>query len=117
MGSHVRRNLKHLRGLSLDGGRFNDKGLRGLIKLTALRALSLCRCQDITDKGLRAVVVPLSRQSLAWVDVTDCERLTHDASTVGPISSHARMCWFMKPPHETALESLRSAFPAGGVLI
>ena len=86
----MRRNLKHLRILKLDGGRFNDKGLRGLTKLTALRSLSLCSCHDISDEGLRAVVVPLSRQSLAWVDVTDCERLTH-ASMVGSPSSDEPM--------------------------
>ena len=78
----MHRNLKHLRNLSLDGGRFNDKGLRGLTKLTALRSLGLRSCHDITDEGIRAVVVPLSQHSLAWLDVTDCERLT-DLRTVG----------------------------------
>lgn len=84
------RSLKHLRNLRLDGGRFNDKGLHGLTKLTALQSLSLISCHDITDGGLRALVVPLSQHSLAWVDVTDCERLT-DLSRVSPICSNAPM--------------------------
>ncbi len=84
----MRRNLKHLRNLSLDGGRFNDKGLRGLTNLTALRSLSLCSCHDITDEGLRAMVVPLSRHSLAAVDVANCKRLTY-LQTVGSSESDA----------------------------
>ena len=90
MALHVHRNLKHLRTLSLDGGRFNDKGLRGLTGLTALRSLSLRSCHDISNKGLTAVVVPLSRHSLAWVDVSDCDRLT-DLGTVRSICLDAPM--------------------------
>ncbi len=75
--------LKSLRILKLDQGRFTDKGLRVLTGLTALRSLSLHECHNITDEGLKALVVPLSKESLAQVAVRGCERLTH-LSLVSP---------------------------------
>ena len=72
----VRRHLKGLRILELDRGRFADEDLQVLTGLTALRFLSLRDCREITDHGLRAVVVPLSGESLAQVDVQGCTRLT-----------------------------------------
>ena len=71
----VHRDLKHLRSLALDHGCFNDSALCTLTGLTALRSLSLQYCSVITEEGVRAVVVPLSRQSLAHVDVTGCRRI------------------------------------------
>ena len=62
--------------MKLDGGRFTDKGLRVLTGLTALRSLSLQDCHNITDEGLKILVEPLSRHSLAQVDVKGCRRLT-----------------------------------------
>ena len=38
-----------------------------LTGLTALRSLGLGNCRKITDKGFRALIIPLSRQSLAEV--------------------------------------------------
>ena len=72
----MHRNLKRLRVLNLDRGSFSDTGLCMLTGLTALRSLSLQLCQSITDEGLRAVVVPLSRHSLARMDAFGCGRLT-----------------------------------------
>ena len=66
------RNLKRLRDLNLDFGRFTDTGLQMLTGLTALRRLSLWICNNITEAGLRALVVPLSKHSLAVVDVPCC---------------------------------------------
>ncbi len=79
---HVHRDMKQLRKLMLHYGSFTDKGLRMLERLTALRSLSLQHCRNITDEGLKAVVVPLSQQSLAQVDVAGCNRLT-PLSSVG----------------------------------
>ena len=79
----MHRNLKQLRVLNLNRGSFSDTGLRMLAGLTALRSLSLQYCHNITDEGLKALVVPLSRHSLAHVDVTGCRRLT-SLSSVGP---------------------------------
>ncbi|CAL5228289.1 g11394 [Coccomyxa viridis] len=64
--------LKSLRSLKLGGGRFTNKGLRVLTGLTSLRSLSLVNCYNITDKGFKALVAPLSKQSLAQVDVRGC---------------------------------------------
>ncbi|CAL5228732.1 g11917 [Coccomyxa viridis] len=75
-GLHAIRNLKHLRNLNLHDGRCTDEGLRELTKLTALRTLCLWCCHHITPDGVRAVVVPLSRHALGWVDVTGCRHLT-----------------------------------------
>lgn len=72
----MHRDLKGLRVLNLNRGSFSDTGLRMLTALTALRSLSLQYCHNITEDGLKAVVVPLSRHSLARVDVTGCRRLT-----------------------------------------
>ena len=109
LGFYVRRNLTHLRELNVDEGRFNDNGLRGLTGLTALRSLSLRSCHDISDAGLRAVVVPLSRHSLAWVDVTGCERLT-DLSRVGFSSFKCTMCWLLNLHYGVALQPQQSPF-------
>ena len=76
MGADAYRNLKHLRNLNLHDGRCTDEGLRELTKLTALRTLCLWCCHHITPDGVRAVVVPLSRHALGWVDVTGCRHLT-----------------------------------------
>ena len=71
-GSHIRRNLKHLRVLNLNKGAMTDEGLRVLTSLTALRFLSLRECCQITDKGLKDVVGPLSQHSLATVKAKGC---------------------------------------------
>ncbi len=84
VAAYVHRHLKHLRLLDLWGGEFTDDGLSMLTTLTALRSLSLSHCESITDKGLTAVVVPLSGQSLARVDVSGCYKLTA-LSSVSPI--------------------------------
>ena len=78
--------LKNLRELDLDRGRFGDIGLGLLTRLTALRSLSLRYCNSITDTGLRDLLLPLSRHSLAHVDVNGCARLT-SRSSVGHESS------------------------------
>ena len=70
------RHLKNLRSLDFYGGDFTDSGLSMLSALTALRSLSLCACMNITDEGLKAVVVPLSRQSLTQVEVKGCSKIT-----------------------------------------
>jgi hypothetical protein len=72
--------LKNLRELNLDKGRFDDTGLGLLTRLTALRSLSLCYCNSITDTGLRDLLLPLSRDSLAYVDVSGCSWLTSRSS-------------------------------------
>ena len=82
MGCYVCSCLKSLRSLKLGGGRFTNKGLRVLTGLTSLRSLSLVNCYNITDKGFKALVAPLSKQSLAQVDVRGCG-LT-DLSLVSP---------------------------------
>ena len=73
---YVHRRLQHLRHLTLHRACFSDKGLAALTQLTVLCFLSLQACDKITDSGLEAVVVPLSRQSLAHVEVDKCRRLT-----------------------------------------
>ena len=35
--------------------------------------LSLRYCSTFTETGLKVAVVPLSQQSLGWVDVTSCQ--------------------------------------------
>ena len=77
-----------MRSLKLDGGRFTDKGLRVLTGLTALRSLSLQECHNITDEGLKDLVVPLSKESLAQVDVNGCKRLT-SLSLVSPTQDYS----------------------------
>ncbi|CAL5224608.1 g7320 [Coccomyxa viridis] len=75
------RDLNQLRTLKLDHGRLTDKGLRVLKNLTALRSLSLQYCNSITNKGLKAGMLPLSRHSLAQVDVKGC-RLINSANNM-----------------------------------
>ena len=87
-GCFVRRNFRHLRALNLSGGSFTVRGLRGLTTLTALRSLRLYYCHNVTDTGLVAVVVPISRHSSARVDVAGCRilrRLTRSLSSVGQV--------------------------------
>ena len=76
MACNAHRHLKGLCILKLTRGSFTDGDLRVLTGLTALRSLSLKECNNITDKGLKAVVVPLSKESLAQVNVQGCSRLT-----------------------------------------
>ena len=71
----VHRMLKQLRILTLNKGKFDDEGLRVLNGLTKLRSLELRFCNGITMAGLGDVVVPLSQQSLAFVDVTGCQNI------------------------------------------
>ena len=77
-----RRNLHCLRTLTLDMGKFREKGLRELTRLTALRFLSLKGCPYVSDKDLSELVVPLSRHSLAEVDVRGCGKFLTARSTV-----------------------------------
>ena len=51
-------------------------GLQPLQGLTALRELHLCYCSGLSDSGVRAALAPLTRQSLAHIDVTGCSGLT-----------------------------------------
>ena len=88
----MHRGLKQLRVIILDNGEFNDTGLCVLTGLTALRSLNLQYCHNITDEGLRATVVPLSRHSLARVDVTGCSRLT----SLSSVCQMQGLGWFTK---------------------
>ena len=84
VGLCVFRHLRNLRSLKLSGGNFTDIGLCMLTGLKALRSLNLSFCNNITDEGFRAVVIPLSRHSLAQVDVSH-----RDGAT--PLSSVSRV--------------------------
>lgn len=86
----MRRDLNQLRTLKLDHGRLTDKGLRVLKNLTALRSLSLQYCNSITNKGLKAGMLPLSRHSLAQVDVKGC-RLINSVSTLTDLAALTSM--------------------------
>ncbi len=72
--------MTRLRVLKLGGGHFTDKGLLVLKGLTALRSLGLQNCIKVTDKGLKDVVLPLSKHFLASVDMEFCSGLTHLSS-------------------------------------
>ena len=54
----------------------DDAGLCLLTGLTALQSLYMGFCRNITDAGLKALVVPLSRHSLSHVHVADCGNIT-----------------------------------------
>ena len=62
--------------LFLTSAHADDTGLGLLTGLTALCSLDLACCHNITDAGLKALVVPLSRHSLSHVNALDCRRLT-----------------------------------------
>ena len=89
--------LKNLRELNLDKGRFGDIGLGLLTTLTALRSLSLCYCNSITDTGLRDLLLRLSCNSLAHVDVNGCARLTSRSSVGLDSSPQSPMQTYMLP--------------------
>ena len=74
--------LKSLRILEIGMGGFTDTGMQALTGLTALRSLSLQYCHNITDRGLKSVVVPLSRLSLARVTLEYCGKVS-SGSLVG----------------------------------
>ena len=75
IGCPVPRHLVRLRKLNLKGGIFDDKALRMLTSLTALRWLSLEECSRITDVSLRDVVAPLSLHSLSYVNMQGVDGL------------------------------------------
>ena len=90
------RSLKHLRELDLHEGLFDDTGLCLLTGRTALRSLKSSSCNNITDAGLKALVVPLSRHSLSHVSVGGCRicRLTALSlvSPQSPFWQHRQKC-------------------------
>ena len=88
-GLGLYRYLTHLRSLNLSGGNFSDNGMRMLTRLTALRTLTLKRCDKITDEGFRALIIPLSHQSLAKVEVDDRYYAT-PLSSVCPIQTQIK---------------------------
>ena len=95
-GPYVHRHLKHLRSLNLYGGDFTDDGLRMLTGLTVLRSLKLGYCDKITDKGFRALIVSLSQQCLARVDV-DSRYNSKPLSSVSPRQAQIRPRAFQPP--------------------
>jgi hypothetical protein len=70
-------------------------GLQPLRGLTALRELHLCYCGGLSDAGVRAALAPLTRHSLAHIDVTGCSGLTQ-VRACSPPRMHAGIAMFVR---------------------